>query len=161
MSKLLLLLVFLGLSLSKDSQPIDNQIVTTITIDLCEIPRFTRENLKQYLLEKEILHPEIVYAQAVLETGDFTSRIFRENHNLFGMKLAKKRRTLAIGEQYGHACYNNWQESVDDYLLWQKMWVKTPTRTEYQYYKLLDRTYAEDTTYVDIVKVVRKRNDWI
>lgn len=125
----------------------------------CYIPKFTRNNLKCYLLEKGILHPEIVYAQAVLETGGFTSRIFKENHNLFGMKLAKRRRTLATGERYNHAVYNNWQESVDDYLLWQQQFKITPIQTERQYYRLLDRIYAEDPHYIKVVKIVRKRND--
>lgn len=127
----------------------------------CYIPKFTKENLQQYILTKRIIHPEIVFAQAVLETGNFSSRIFRENHNLFGMRLAKKRRTLAIGERYNHAVYNNWMESVDDYLLWQQQFKKTPLELEKHYYRLLDRIYAEDPNYVKVVKIVRRRNDWI
>jgi hypothetical protein len=127
----------------------------------CLTPKFSREALKQYIIFKQINHPEIAYAQALLETGGFTSRIYRENNNLFGMKLAKKRRTVATGEKYGHAVYNNWQESVDDYLLWQQQFKRTPILTEKQYYRLLDAIYAEDTTYIQVVKIVRKRNDFI
>jgi len=121
-----------------------------------EVPPFSQEALKQYILEQGILHPEIVYAQAVLETGRFTSRIFLENNNLFGMRLAKKRYTLAIGERYAHAVYNNWQESVDDYLLWQRQW-KRPIETEAQYLRLLDKVYAEDPHYIKVVLLVREK----
>lgn len=147
---------------SEESQLPDNQSLTEITITLCEIPKFSKENLKEYLISKCVLHPEIAFAQSVLETGNFTSRIFKENNNLFGMKLAVKRRTLAIGERYGHACYDNWQDSVDDYLLWQGMWKITPIESERDYYRLLDRVYAEDPDYIKVVKLVRKKNDnWI
>lgn len=148
--------------LSEESQLPDNQHVTEITITLCEIPKFSKENLQEYLISNCVLHPEIAYAQAVLETGNFTSRIFRENNNLFGMKLAEKRRTLAVGERYGHACYDTWQDSVDDYLLWQQQWLRTPIESEKDYYRLLDRVYAEDPNYIKVVKIVRKQNnDWI
>lgn len=127
-----------------------------------ELPKFSKEALWCYILEKNILHPEIVYAQAVLETGNFKSKIFRENHNLFGMKLAKVRPTVATGERYKHATYCHWTDSVDDYLLWQQMWQKTPIETEHQYFKLLDRLYAEDPNYIKVVKLVRERNyEWI
>jgi flagellum-specific peptidoglycan hydrolase FlgJ len=148
-------------SFSEESQLPDNQPFTEITITLCEIPKFSKENLQQYLISKRILHPEIAYAQAVLETGNFTSRIFKENNNLFGMKLAVKRRTLAIGERYGHACYDNWQDSVDDYLLWQQMWVVTPIESERDYYRLLDNVYATDEHYVTVLKRVKRRNKLI
>jgi len=120
---------------------------------------FSKEALWDYLKEKKIKHPEIVYAQAVLETGNFTSRIFRESHNLFGMKLAKVRPTVATGERYGHATYCHWKDSVDDYLLWQEMW--SNIETEAVYYTLLQRVYAEDQNYTRLVKTIRKQNyEW-
>lgn len=139
-----------------------DDFTSSITLsETCEPPKFTKEALKCYIIQKGILHPEIVYAQAVLETGNFKSCIFRENNNLFGMKLAKVRPTTAIGYNYGHAAYNNWQESVDDYLLWQQMWQQTPIHTESHYFELLDRLYAEDPRYVEVVKIVKERNELI
>jgi hypothetical protein len=61
-------------------------------------------------------------AQAKWESTHFTSEIFYDNNNLFGMKLAKIRPTTAIGKHKlhgNHAAYNNWQDSVKDYKLWQ------------------------------------------
>jgi flagellum-specific peptidoglycan hydrolase FlgJ len=131
-----------------------------ITLDsVFSQPKFTSELLREYIKEKGILHPDIVYAQAVLETGNFTSRIFRESHNLFGMKLPKIRPTVATGERYGHATYCHWKDSVDDYLLWQEMW--SNIETEAVYYTLLQRVYAEDQNYTRLVKTIRKRNyEW-
>ena len=59
-------------------------------------------------------------AQSAFETGNWTSKIFIENHNLFGMKFPKIRETTAIGEKYGHAVYNSVQDSVRDYILYLK-----------------------------------------
>jgi len=49
---------------------------------------------------------KLITAQAGFETGNFTSVIFKENNNLFGMKLPKVRKTTAIGENRGHAGMN-------------------------------------------------------
>jgi hypothetical protein len=46
---------------------------------------FTVELFRQALIYAEIRYPEIVYRQAVLETGNFTSEIFRYGKNCFGM----------------------------------------------------------------------------
>jgi flagellum-specific peptidoglycan hydrolase FlgJ len=127
--------------------------------------KFTINNLKAYIKLKGIKHPEIVFAQSVLETGSFSSVIFLENHNLFGMKLAKKRHTTAIGISRGHAKYKTWQQSVDDYLLWQQMFVKTDISTSQKYYYLLGNgwikgcSYAEDNDYVIKLKTIVYRNN--
>lgn len=63
---------------------------------------------------------QYVTAQAAFETGNFTSRIFYENNNLFGMKLAKKRETTAKGENRGHAVYDNIKDSIQDFVLYYK-----------------------------------------
>ena len=63
---------------------------------------------------------KLIVAQAGFETGNFTSVIFKENNNLFGMKLAKVRKTTAIGENRGHAVYRNLEECVKDYWLYSR-----------------------------------------
>jgi len=127
-------------------------------IQVTDYQEFTSENLISYILEKEIKHPHIVYAQALVETGWFTSKIFKENNNLFGMREPAKRETTALGTRYKHAYYSCWQESVDDYLLWQQMFKKTPIDTEKDYFKLLHSRYAEDKKYVSVLKIVIKRD---
>ena len=116
---------------------------------------FNERNLKAYIELKGIKHPHIVYAQAVLETGNFTSKIFKKNNNLFGMrhvKTNKFRETTSIGSRYKHAIYKSWKSSVDDYLLWQQMYKVTPIETEEDYFKLLGKKYATDKKYVNSLK---------
>jgi hypothetical protein len=80
---------------------------------------FTPENLSSEIQKLGIKHPDVVMAQAKWESAHFKSKVFQENNNLFGMKLARQRDTTAIGENRGHAKYKNWQDSVKDYKLWQ------------------------------------------
>jgi uncharacterized FlgJ-related protein len=62
----------------------------------------------------------MIFAQAAHETGNFTSDIFKENNNLFGMKLARVRKTTAIGENRGHAVYKSVEDCIADYWLYSK-----------------------------------------
>jgi hypothetical protein len=63
-------------------------------------------------------------AQAKLETGNFRSRVFRENKNYFGMKMPKVRPTKAIGdgllspEGNYYANFRSEADSIADLLLW-------------------------------------------
>lgn len=108
--------------------------------------KFSEENLKKMLLEINIRHPKVVFAQAKLETFNFKSQIFQENHNLFGMKMPSVRTTTAKGEQYSHAIYSNWKESVLDYALRQCRYGSNIDSDE-DYIKYLGSTYAEDPDY--------------
>lgn len=108
--------------------------------------RFSEGNLKELLLEINIQHPKVVFAQAKLETFNFKSQVFQENHNLFGMKMPRIRATTATGEQYNHATYSNWRESVLDYALRQCKY-GSAIQTDEEYIKYLGATYAEDLEY--------------
>jgi len=48
---------------------------------------FSKEELVDMIKDLDIKHPHIVLAQSIVETGHWTSLVFRENHNLFGMKF--------------------------------------------------------------------------
>lgn len=84
------------------------------------------EDMKIFLMNSLLfegfnsLTARYLVAQAAHETSNFTSKIFRENNNLFGMKFPKVRKTTAIGERYGHAIYNSLKESVEDIALYHK-----------------------------------------
>jgi hypothetical protein len=105
----------------------------------------TLENIKKEISYNKIKHGDIVLAQIVLETGNLSSPIFKENNNLFGMKEAKTRPTTALGINRNHAYYDSWQHSVIDYALWQSAFARN--LSEEQYIDYLQKTYAEDTTY--------------
>lgn len=115
-----------------------------------EMP-FSMENMVQIMDEIGIAYPDIVLAQAKIETGHFTSKIFRENHNLFGMKLPKRRETTAVGEQYNHARYTSWKQSVIDYKIWQDA-VLTKVKSKRAYLKYLSENYAQDKKYIHKLK---------
>jgi len=61
---------------------------------------------------------EFIMAQAMFETSKFTSNVFLENNNMFGMKLPKKRSTLATGENLDHATFKSLSDSVQDLMKW-------------------------------------------
>lgn len=65
----------------------------------------------------EELEPYI-QAQAKHETGNFTSRIYLQNHNLFGMRFPSSRDTTAIDNRDNYAYYNNDEDSVKDLVKW-------------------------------------------
>lgn len=115
-----------------------------------EMP-FNTANMLKIMDEIGIEYPDIVMAQAKIETAHFTSKIFRENHNLFGMKLPRQRSTTAIGEQYNHAEYTSWRQSVIDYKIWQDR-VLTKVKSRRAYLKYLSKYYATDKKYVTLIK---------
>lgn len=119
---------------------------------LNDYDKFTPEKFKTYMEELNIPHPDIVYAQAVLETGGFTSHIFRMNNNLFGMKVATIRPTTNIGEEDGHAAFKHWRHSVVDYALYASCYLTKMNREEY--FNYLSARYAEDPNYISKVKTI-------
>jgi len=99
------------------------------------LPELTIPNLYKEIIRNGILHPKIVLAQAILETGWFRSSVCRNKHNLFGLTNPR------TGKYYE---FNHWTESVRAYY----------TKVQYKYkggnYLLwLDEIgYAEDPKYV-------------
>ena len=116
-----------------------------------KIDPFKVVEFKEYLIDLNIKFPEVVYAQARLETNGFKSKIFRENNNLFGMKASTKRSSTNKGIQHGHAYYDSWRESVLDFALWQCRYLGNIT-TEEEYFRYLKANYAEDPNYINKLK---------
>ena len=74
------------------------------------------------------------------------------------MKQATVRVNVAKGTQYGHAYYDNWDESVYDYAFYQCRYLGS-LKSEGEYYQYLSNYYAEDPNYVIKVKnTVEKYN---
>jgi len=119
----------------------------TKSIILKERDEFTKEKLKAYIIELNIKYPHIVLAQAQIESGNYKSQIFRENNNLFGMKVATKRPTTNKGQENNHAFYNNWRESVIDYAFYSAQYL-SDIKSEKEYLEYLRQNYAQDSNYV-------------
>ena len=108
--------------------------------------KFSNEKLILMISKLNFAFPHIVYAQTLIETNKFTSNVFKENHNLFGMKQATIRINTARGAQNEHAYYNNWMESVYDYALYSATYLSS-LKTEEEYYDYISQFYAEDKNY--------------
>lgn len=54
-----------------------------------------------------------ILALSAHETGNFTSWIYKKNFNAFGIKYQGQ--VTALGEKNGHAYYNSYQDSVNDF----------------------------------------------
>jgi flagellum-specific peptidoglycan hydrolase FlgJ len=103
------------------------------------LPELTIPNLYKEIIRNGILHPKIVLAQAILETGWFRSSVCRNKHNLFGLTNPR------TGKYYE---FNHWTESVWAYY----------TKVQYKYkggnYLLWlgEIGYAEDPNYIIAVE---------
>lgn len=118
--------------------------------------KFTKENLVQVIKKIKINYPYIVLGQTIVETGHFKSKIFIENNNLFGMKKSSGRITMSDSTHNGHAYYDNWEDSVYDYALYQSTYLRK-IKSEEEYFNYLSRSYAESDEYVKLLKQVIKK----
>lgn len=146
---LLILSSYIGILFANDTIIVNNEGTFAISHE----NEFNEELLKSYIKELNIPFPEIVFAQAKLESNNFKSKIFKENNNLFGMKKASVRSTTAMGEQYNHAIYESWKESVLDYALWSCKYL-SGIKTKEQYLAYLGDNYAEDSLYVKKLRYI-------
>lgn len=108
-----------------------------------ELPELTIPNLYAEIIRNGIQHPKIVLAQAILETGWFTSPVCRHKHNLFGLTNPRTGKYF----EFGH-----WTESVRAYY----------TKVQYRYKGgnyllwLKDIGYAENPNYIrEVIGVLR------
>jgi uncharacterized FlgJ-related protein len=108
---------------------------------------FSEENMILYMKEVGIKHIPVVLAQAKLESGHYSSYIFIENNNLFGMKAARIRQTTNIGENRGHALFKSWKDCILDYLYYQQTYLYHADNQE-EYLAYLANNYAEDPNYI-------------
>lgn len=109
-----------------------------------------KDSIYTEILTLRLEHPEIVYQQAMHETGDLTSSLFKTNKNLFGMKASGNRATTSNIVVNGYKWYPNWRESLLDYALFQMSYYRGLERDEY--YSKLGRSYAEDENYINLLK---------
>lgn len=109
------------------------------------LPELTIPNLYTEIKRNGILYPKVVLAQAILETGWFTSPLCRDRHNLFGLTNPR------TGKYYE---FDHWSESVSAYY----------TKVQYKYKRedgnyllwLKKIGYAEAPDYIPaVINVLR------
>ena len=111
------------------------------------------------LVRLDVKFPDIVLAQTILESGNFSSKVAKQNNNLFGMRMPKVRETTAIGQRYGYARYYNWKDSVKDYKLWQEALLKKyPNMTRGQYKSYINRIYSTGKNYISKINLIIQKN---
>ena len=122
-------------------------------LDSIEVINF-KDSVLNFIYDMRLEHPYIVYAQCIVETGNFTSTIMKENNNLFGMKLPERRATLALGVKRGHSYYRSWRESIIDYSLYQMAYMRG--LSEEEYFEKLKQSYASDTYYINKIRQLKQ-----
>jgi uncharacterized FlgJ-related protein len=123
----------------------------TRTIIIKERDEFTEDKLKAFMLQINIKFPHIVLAQAKIESGNFRSNQFKKNNNIFGMKVAKRRPTMNIGNKSGFAKFSSWKDCVIDYAFYQASYMRK-IKTEDEYLEYLKDNYASNPMYVKAIK---------
>lgn len=126
----------------------------TLLIYTYDAPNFykltPREGLKKALKYYNIKHPKIVYAQALLETGNFTSDLCTEENNLFGLYNSKTKKYYK---------FKHWSESVVAY----KKYIQYKYKSDSSYYAFLKSIhYASDDSYIKKLHILtskQKRNE--
>lgn len=115
------------------TQPIEK----VVTFDSVKHSALNDANLMKELIRQGVKHPEIVLAQAQLETGFYRSGVCKKYNNLFGLR-----------HKNGYYKFNTWQESVAayrDYVQYRY--------TGGDYFAFLERIgYAEEPKYIQYVK---------
>jgi len=91
----------------------------------------------------------VIVAQAMHETGNFTSDIYRENNNAFGMKEPRQRPTTATGTRRGHATYSGVWSGLADYFM-RQAYFKIPNTSDAAVYMAdtVNSNYATDAEYL-------------
>ena len=129
------------LIITKDSIVKDSTLKVKVkkdsTIRVQSMLPLTEKNLKKELIRQGVSHPNIVLAQAKLESNLGKSDVAQRTNNLFGLRKGKKYRR-----------FSHWTQCVTAY--------KNLIQSRYEggnYYAFLNRIgYAEDPNYTDRLK---------
>lgn len=128
-------------TMQKDSEDFEQNVDTSVYGAYTSSPELTAESVLAEILKVGLLHPRVVLAQAVLETGWFRSSVCRNYNNLFGLTNPRTR------EYYR---FDRWQDSVIAYY----------TKVQYKYKGgnylrwLRELGYAEDPDYTAKLRVL-------
>lgn len=151
-----MVLIYCGNS-NMNNEDINKKFISSCSVDTIILaqPEFLLEytpntnNVYKALEHYNIQHPDIVYAQAVLETGNFKSRICKEYNNLFGLYNSH------INDYYK---FNHWSESIIGYADYIQYKYDSTYNNDY-YLFLTSIGYAEDTNYINKLKILVKQHD--
>lgn len=123
-----------------------SQWVDSIYLE-CQNP--TRELFYQFCCDNSILYPEVVWAQARLESGNFRSAMYQTKNNCLGLYDSRNRRYMS---------FSHWTECLIAYRdKVQYRFTGASDNTEVYLSWLVRIGYASDADYVSkIRKMMRK-----
>ena len=104
--------------------------------------KLSEENLYNELVAQGVDFPEIVTAQAILETGHFKSYACLQQNNLFGLRDNKGK----------YMSFPHWTDAVAAYKKYIQRY-NHPVPEDYYAY-LQELGYAEDPQYIDKLKQI-------
>jgi len=137
-----------GMYVTKRVLTKDVTAVKEVILPICEEDSSNYFTVKDFALElllQEIKHPDIVLRQACLESGFFTSLIWRTKNNPFGY--------FYNGD---YVTFNDWKSAISYCKTWQDKYYKNDNEN---YYNFLERVhYAEDSNYVCALKNIDLNN---
>ena len=128
--------------------------VSTLSLELIDsamlkpsfMSKSPQDGLFEALIYYEVEAPSIVYAQAILETGHFKSKLCIKSNNLFGLYNSRTK---------SYHKFDHWSESVVAY----KKWIQYRYNSSEDYYVFLEKiNYASDPTYIYKLKQIVKEN---
>lgn len=114
------------------------------------------EILYNYLKTMRVPHADIIVAQALLESQNFNSDLFKRQNNFLGMKRSRERISTTGQGKGEYKDYTNWQECTTDYIFWMDHYQAHKLNRD-EYFKLLGKIYAEDPKYVEKLKEIIKK----
>ena len=124
--------------------------------------RFTKENVYQAIKKANIMYPDVVFAQIMLESGNLKSDLTKKNNNFLGMKMPSKRETTAVGELHGYAQYFDWEGCVNDYALYQNYVLRKKTMSRNQYIAFIGKKYSQCGAYKSrIMRVIKENRNFV
>lgn len=142
---ILLISIVFGFATGYSLHHLVHSNIEDTVIVLPEHPYYLTSEVNEEVLYKTLKHydfpsPAIITAQAVLESGNFKSRLCTEKNNLFGLYNS---RTMSYFQ------FDSWISCVFGY----KKYILNKYKPEENYYLFLKRIkYAEDSLYCSKVK---------
>lgn len=127
-----------------------NVYSTENVVLLPEHPFYLLEEVNEEVLYKTLKHydfpnPAIITAQAILESGNFKSKLCLENYNLFGLYNSSKMKYFK---------FDSWISCVFAY----KKYILNRYKEGEDYYRFLQRiNYAEDPNYISKLKSLENK----
>lgn len=123
---------------------IEDPVADTIQIQELDL---TKENFFTVCRILEIKHPDVVYAQARLESGNFTSAHYRNRNNFLGIYDSKRKRYMSFG--HWTDCLVAYRDKV------QYRYKRNLDREDYLHW-LVETGYAQDPNYISKVRKMLK-----